>query len=222
MKKNKHPLSAFNIQILGGKASIKKQIKKYLKYIFKHYKNFEIKKEKWDDEYSRGRWDYLNDLDELSRYSIIIGYINHIKNNAEVLDVGCGKGVLLNKLREIGYKNYFGIDLSEAAIGVALDEYKDNKTNFEAVGVDEFFPTQKFDVIVFNECLYYFEKPLEILKKYSKYLNKNGRLIVSMYGDDESVINCWDIIDVNYEEDSVAVINKEGIYWVLKILKPIF
>ncbi len=222
MKKNNHPLSAFNIQISGGKASIKKQIKKYLKCIFKPYKNFEIKKEKWDDEYSRGRWDYLNDLDELSRYSIIIGYINHIKNNAEVLDVGCGKGVLLNKLREIGYKNYFGIDLSEAAIGVALDEYKDNKTNFEAISVEEFFPTQKFDVIVFNECLYYFEKPLEILKKYSKYLNENGRLIVSMYGDDESVINCWDMIDVNYEEDSVAVINKEGIYWVLKILKPIF
>ena len=45
-------------------------------------------KMEWDTQYSSGEWNYLANLDELGRYSIIIGYINQYHSTGNILDVG--------------------------------------------------------------------------------------------------------------------------------------
>src|SRR4051812_45338733 len=72
--------------------------------------------ERWDTEYRAGRWAYLGQLSELSRYSVLVGYMTHFRPSGAVLDVGCGEGVLFRRLQPHGYARYVGVDIAESAI----------------------------------------------------------------------------------------------------------
>ena len=73
----------------------------------------------WEAQYAAGRWDYLGELSELARFSVLAGYICHLKPGGAVLDTGCGQGVLLRRLPVSSYSRYVGIDISGSAISVA-------------------------------------------------------------------------------------------------------
>src|ERR1700741_4727116 len=63
----------------------------------------------WEAQYAAGKWDYLAELSELSRFSILAGYICHLKPGGAVLDTGCGQGALLRRLPSDSYSRYVGI-----------------------------------------------------------------------------------------------------------------
>jgi len=42
----------------------------------------------WEAQYASGRWDYLAQLSELARFSVLAGYICHLKPGGAVLDTG--------------------------------------------------------------------------------------------------------------------------------------
>ncbi len=116
-------------------------------------------KEVWEKQYSKGQWDYLYQLEELAHYSIILGYIRNLKTGGSILDIGCGKGILQERLALYGYSKYVGIDISDNAIRQASCKAND-KTTFIASDATRYSPTEAFDAIVFNEVLYYFDDPL--------------------------------------------------------------
>lgn len=66
----------------------------------------------WNAEYEAGRWTYLGQLPELARFSVLIGY--HFKPGGSILDIGCGEGVLYERMQAHGYSRYVGVDLSRA------------------------------------------------------------------------------------------------------------
>jgi 2-polyprenyl-3-methyl-5-hydroxy-6-metoxy-1,4-benzoquinol methylase len=113
----------------------------------------------------------MRDLDELPRYSIIAGYLQYLKPGGSVLDVGCGEGLLQQRLGLSGYSKYVGIDISETAINEASSR-QDEKTSFICADAVTYTPNELFDVIVFNEALYYFDEPLKMVGKYIQYLNE--------------------------------------------------
>lgn len=218
MKRVSNPQSFFNVQSATNDLNILGRIKRTLRLNLIPYKKFEVKKQQWDNQYSSGHWEYLSGLNELGRYSLISGYSNYYFNNndAKILDVGCGTGVLQQYLRRSGYQKYLGVDISSEAINEA-NQFTDDKTEFLSCNVEDYIAEDKFDIIVFNECLYYFDSPLEILKKYNQYLTPNGKCIISMYGDDDAVVNCWNMISDINEEDCQMITNKSGIYWIIKV-----
>lgn len=134
----------------------------------------------WDTEYQSGSWDYLASFHELSRYSTLIGYMSLFDGRGECLDVGCGDGVLFKRFRPLGYKRYVGIDISEVAIS-RLRSFNDDRTLFMCADADSYEPSEKFDVIVFNESLYYLCDPIGALLRYSAALKPEGFLLVSTY-----------------------------------------
>jgi 2-polyprenyl-3-methyl-5-hydroxy-6-metoxy-1,4-benzoquinol methylase len=133
----------------------------------------------WEAQYAAGRWDFLAELSELARFSVLAGYICHLKPGGSVLDTGCGQGVLLRRLPSSCYSKYVGIDLSESAISVA-QQHAPERSTFLAADCEEYLPTQQFDVIVFNEVLCCLHDPLRTVERYARALNPGGILLVSL------------------------------------------
>jgi 2-polyprenyl-3-methyl-5-hydroxy-6-metoxy-1,4-benzoquinol methylase len=133
----------------------------------------------WEAQYAAGRWDYLADLSELARFSVLAGYICHLKPGGTVLDTGCGQGVLLRRLPRFCYSRYVGIDLSGSAIAVAREQANEHST-FVVANCEEYSPAEPFDVIVFNEVLCCLRDPLRTVERYAQSLNPDGLLLVSL------------------------------------------
>lgn len=187
---------------------------------FLPYRPIRTNRALWESRYTEGAWDRLHDIGELGRYSVITGYIQFLTRTGNILDVGCGEGLLSQKLCQSAYAKYLGIDLSAVAIDKANQrrDAQDSRCAFLAADVETFTTDAKFDVIVFNECLYYLPAPVETLRRYEGFLATNGAIIVSMHETVETK-KIWTQIDDCYAvRDSVAITNKSGARWIIKLL----
>ena len=137
-------------------------------------------KSTWDAEYSDGRWAYMGQQHELSRYWILIGYMHSLGGGREYLDVGCGEGLLFERFKRLDYQRFVGVDISDVAIDQPR-RHNDHRTSFLAADGDVYEPSGYFDVIVFNELLYYLREPVRSLERYARSLKPEGCIIVSTY-----------------------------------------
>lgn len=133
----------------------------------------------WDREYAEGHWDRFEAPRESARYRVIAGFSAHL-HPRRVLEVGCGSGTLLRLLKAEGYETYVGLDLSEVAIARARP-LADDRTHLIACDADAFESDDRFDLVIFNEVLYYFDDVARTLDKYLGLLDEGGHLIVSLY-----------------------------------------
>jgi 2-polyprenyl-3-methyl-5-hydroxy-6-metoxy-1,4-benzoquinol methylase len=159
-------------------------------------------------------------LNELGRYSAIIGYCRDFNPHAAVLDIGCGEGIL-QRLLSPTYSKYLGVDLSQAAIDRAAAAAADaDNTKFVAGDARDFAPEEHFDVVVFNECLYYFEEPLAITQRYEGCLNKSGIFLVSNVIRRRSRAARRDLQSAYVLLDRVLLENCRGVRWQVEVLSP--
>jgi 2-polyprenyl-3-methyl-5-hydroxy-6-metoxy-1,4-benzoquinol methylase len=106
-----------------------------------------------------------------------------------VLDLGCAGASLAGCLGPT-FQAYCGVDISDVAIDKARETLAATaqgdpvrRTYALAVApVQDFRPSQRYDVIVFNEVLYYLSLTdvVKTVRRYSAYLSDNGLIIVSM------------------------------------------
>jgi len=185
------------------------------------YRPHIVAPESWEKEYRSGSWSHLSDLRELGRYSAIVGYFSFLKPRGSVLDVGCGEGILQQKLAPFCYRRYLGIDISETAIATAMKRANDRAT-FLCADITTFTPSQKFDLIVFNEILYYFAEPRAIIERLAPSLEPDGLMIASIWTGlpgSRRALKIWRMIDAIAEIiDSTTVSNRE--VWTIKVFRP--
>lgn len=101
-----------------------------------------------------------------------------------VLDVGCGNGLLLPFLREVGLpsSNYRGVDLSSRMIDLARHAHGASGAVFEDLSFDqEVARDAKYETIVFNGCLQFFDDQPATLLEAARLLSNSSdaRIIVS-------------------------------------------
>lgn len=191
---------------------IKSLIKKLLPY-----RPIRVSGTFWEKRYRDGAWDRIRTIEELAHYSLIVGYTHFLKKAGSILDVGCGEGILFERLCESHYSRYMGIDVSTVAINRASVNTSE-KNRFLAARIEDFRTDEKFDVIIFNECLYYMENPLETLRHYEGFLMRDGLFIVSMFRGVET-LKIWRQIDKYYSiRDVVSVSNAKGGCWIIKVI----
>ncbi|NVO12138.1 MAG: class I SAM-dependent methyltransferase [Bacteroidales bacterium] len=177
---------------------------------------FKNSKEELDNTYKNGLFDYLKSIEELGRYSIIAGYFQYIKKGGSILDIGCGEGLLQNRLGE-SFSKYIGIDLSKEAIDKAQKQSND-KVEFCVADMNTYSPIEKFDAIVFNEAMYYTSNHLNFLKKYASFLNDGGIFITSNFEVQNNRIHWSEIETVFPKYDETKVVNSKGTTWICKVL----
>lgn len=137
-------------------------------------------REEWNREYSGGRWDLLKQADEMARYWIAAGYCAQKFERPSVLDVGCGVGLMEERLRPLPYSFYLGIDFSLEALEEMLRRPGPER-RVACADMFRFWVRRKFDVVLFMEALEPGMPAAEILKLYRDLLNPGGRIIVSMF-----------------------------------------
>ena len=198
-----------------------KKIKSWIRSTIIPYKPLKVDKDKWDEQYIKGHWDYLKSFEQLGRFSIISGkFYFYYSGGGSVLDLGCGEGVLQKMIKPYKYSNYVGVDVSENAINIASEE-SDEKTSFICSDISTFEPDSTFDMIVFNESLYYLDEPNKVLHRYRRYLNKEGLIIISMWDYKERNNKIWKLIQSDFKPNHETIITADNkITWIIKSLRP--
>jgi SAM-dependent methyltransferase len=128
-------------------------------------------------EHREHGWARLREISDLGRYSVIRGYCEFFKPQASILDIGCGEGILQEQL---AYQHYTGIELFADSLQRAAHK-SDARTRFIQADAAAYQPDRRFDVIVWNESLYYLAEPLQAAKRYLEFLEHDGITIVSMF-----------------------------------------
>src|SRR5271170_7366195 len=103
-----------------------------------------------------------------------------LPSGAEVLDVGCGNGVISRSLGEQGF-TVKGIDVSEKAIARARELNKFPNLRFEVVSAEELVADgQHFHAVICSEVLEHLNDPGKLLNVLHQLLDKDGALIVTV------------------------------------------
>ena len=137
-------------------------------------------KDGWDAQFSNGQWEYMRK--ETPRYATIIDCIRRYSGAGAILDVGCGQGILFQHVMDanLPHRRYVGVDISEVAIA-GLAPYNDGRHSFVQGDGDTYEPEGRFDLIIFNESLYYLKEPLQALQRYATALEPKGVFLISTY-----------------------------------------
>ena len=106
----------------------------------------------------------------VSRRDIIFTLLEQLKVGKEkkILDIGCSGGILIESLRDQGYINIHGIDISEKAIDVC--KTRGINTVLVSPGEATNFSDNEFDVIIASDILEHIEDDNKALNEWYRIL----------------------------------------------------
>ncbi|MDT5062899.1 MAG: hypothetical protein QOH63_3358 [Acidobacteriota bacterium] len=97
-----------------------------------------------------------------------------------VLDAGCGPGRHARKLLAKG-ADVTGIDISEEMVNIAREHCLHQGRFFQADFEQAEFESASFDLIIASLSLMYAKDIYPVIKKFSDWLDAEGRLVFSLY-----------------------------------------
>ena len=105
---------------------------------------------------------------------------NKLPSDAEVLDVGCGNGVISRSLGDKGFKVQ-GVDVSEKAIERARMLNKNSNVKFDVISAEQLVADGKqYHAVICSEVLEHLNNPQILLTTLRDILKDNGVLIVTV------------------------------------------
>lgn len=144
------------------------------------------RKQHWENIYG------TKQLNEVSWYQPIpetsLDFIEKINlsKDAAIIDIGGGDSFLVDHLLKLGYNNLTVLDISEKAIERAKKRLGANaeKINWIVSDVNDFNPTQKYDLWHDRAAFHFLNKPEEIShyqKIVENYLSENGHVVIGTF-----------------------------------------
>jgi SAM-dependent methyltransferase len=177
----------------------------------------------WSQSYADGKWDFMRSPEESQRYSALASCCLR-GPQPSILDIACGEGILLDHFQKMGFApaRYLGLDIASTAIDKARVLHPEFL--FEVADAETYKPEARFDVIVLNECLYYFRRPLKVLRTLETGLADGGVFVVSTYHPANAAQRYrryWDNLTAQYEcIQHQAITNSKDITWNIGVFRP--
>jgi cyclopropane fatty-acyl-phospholipid synthase-like methyltransferase len=115
--------------------------------------------------------------------------------NGSLLDLGCGRGSLIQELRKAGWMGcYCGVDISKEAINDAR-KTADQRCSWVVSDIESFRSSLKWDTIVMVESIYYVRLELipTLLERLLEMLEEQGALLIRLH-DARKFSNYWEMI----------------------------
>ncbi len=98
----------------------------------------------------------------------------NLKGNEDILDLGCGNGLLTEKLAKlVPNGNVIGVDASEGMIKVAKEK-EENNLKFLLMDINQIDLNRQFDFIFSNATLHWIKNHKQLWTNIYKLLNPNG------------------------------------------------
>lgn len=118
---------------------------------------------------------------DIKRLNFIIDILKErLPEGAEVLDVGCGNGVISRSLGEKGF-NVRGIDVSEKTITKARTLNRFPNVKFDVVSAEQLVADgQLYHAVICSEVLEHLNEPGKLLAVLHEVLHPDGVLIVTV------------------------------------------
>lgn len=131
--------------------------------IYKHQKA--IHEEYWqclEEEYVQKDFDWI--ISEISKY----------KKNGRILEIGCGKGDLIIKIKSKGFEVY-GVEISQ----IASRELKDSNIPVKNAPIEEVdYPADYFDYVIMYGVIEHVNNPYLVMKKINSWLRPSGGVMI--------------------------------------------
>lgn len=150
---------------------------------------------------------------DIKRLNFIINILrSKLPEHAEVLDVGCGNGVISRSLGAKGF-NVKGIDISERTIEKARSLNQFANVKFEVISAEQLVADgHRYGAIICSEVLEHLHDPGKLLKTLYQCLRQDGVLIVT-------VPNGKGAREVFVTKPIIALKKKNG--WTWKVIEKI-
>ena len=132
--------------------------------------------------------------------SEILPLLQSVSKSARIFDMGCGSGSLLKGLKEAGYTNVIGMDLSEEQVNMAHEFGVSEVVLGDAM---QFFRSseEQFDIITGMDIIEHFTKDelVELLQLIQSKLKKGGMAIFRTPNMDAPIATAFAIGDFSHE-----------------------
>jgi 2-polyprenyl-3-methyl-5-hydroxy-6-metoxy-1,4-benzoquinol methylase len=175
-----------------------------------------IPEDRWNYQYAQGEWDGLNA--ESVRLDAVISMIGASYRAPAILEIGCGKAVMLGRMPEDGYSTFTGIDLSQVAIsGARL--FETERVRFLQADMQTFIPQRSYDVIAFNESLYYAKDPAAVFARYLPFLTDGGSIIVTAFRN-KYTAHLWPALDQTWQAADSQQVRDGNLVWDIRMFRP--
>jgi SAM-dependent methyltransferase len=113
-----------------------------------------------------------------SRRDAVYDLVTQLKlpANAAILEIGCSGGPLMLRLRQQGYTDLTGIDVSQSAIELAQARGVPHVSVMDGAALT--FADARFDLVIASDVLEHIEDEAQALREWTRVLRPGGQLLV--------------------------------------------
>ena len=163
----------------GGLCEVAMDVRQKIKWVYSS-----VTAEELGDRYDSWANDYECDLEEEGGYvapkRTVETVVRYLPKHAKILDAGVGTGLIGKMLREEGYHNLEGIDLSRRMLEKAATKKAYTKLYRKVLGKPLGFPSNTFDGVVSVGVLTYGHAPSSSLDEMIRITKPGGHVIFSL------------------------------------------